>query len=231
MGQIIVKSLLISRHSVNIWNRTEDKCKVFVEAGAIACKSPAEVVKNSDIIFNCVSDISAVKAILFHSDGVLKGLENSCTNETIFKGFVEMSTIGYEQSIKIASDINDKGGRYLEACMLGTSANLGKLSILASGDHYVFEECESCFKAITENARFISDEIGISSKLSNTARTYIVEHSLKNQQKDMDLALKMSDDYDQPMYLASAANEIYKRAKGLGYADLDVSAVIQAVKR
>ncbi|GFX34180.1 putative oxidoreductase GLYR1 [Trichonephila clavipes] len=244
MGQIIVKNLLISRHSVNIWNRTEDKCKVFVEAGAIACKSPAEVVKNSDIIFNCVSDISAVKAILFHSDGVLKGLEDSCTNETIFKGFVEMSTIGYEQSIKIASDINDKGGKYLEACMLGTSANLEKLSIVASGDHYVFEECESCFKAITENARFISAEIGISSKLSKAARMYMgnnvvlaenkslaLEHSLKNQQKDMDLALKMSDDYDQPMYLASAANEIYKRAKGLGYADLDVSAVIQAVKR
>ncbi|GFV27459.1 putative oxidoreductase GLYR1 [Trichonephila clavipes] len=136
MGQRIVKNLLISRHTVNIWNRTKNKCKVFVEAGAIACKSPAEVVKNSDIIFNCVSDVFAVKTILFCPDGVLKGLENSCTNEKIFKGFVEMSTIGLESSLEIAAHINDRGDKYLEACMTGTrtSANLGELFILASGD-------------------------------------------------------------------------------------------------
>ncbi|GFU44208.1 putative oxidoreductase GLYR1 homolog [Trichonephila clavipes] len=285
MGQRIVKNLLMSRHIVNIWNRTKDKCKLFVEAGAIACKSPAEVVENSDIIFNCVSDVFAVKTILFCPDGVLKGLENCCTNEKIFKGYVEMSTIGYESSVEIASDINDKGGRYLEACMTGTrtAANLGKLFIVASGDRYVFEECASCFHAIAENALFVSTTIGISSKLSNTLSMCIgtgyaalaeatslanrlnvnmddiltllqirgiapipllangtnmikseyfnVEHSLKNQQKDMDLGLRLSDDYDHPLYLAAAANEVYKHAKMLGYGDLDVSAVVEGLKR
>ncbi|GFU61348.1 hypothetical protein TNCV_3544761 [Trichonephila clavipes] len=50
-----------------------------------------------------------------------------CTNEKIFKGFVEMSTIGLESSLEIAAHINDRGGKYLEACMTGTrtSANLG----------------------------------------------------------------------------------------------------------
>ncbi|GFU47477.1 putative oxidoreductase GLYR1 homolog [Trichonephila clavipes] len=284
MGQRIVKNLLISRHTVFVWNRTQDKCKVFVEAGAKPCKTPAEVVKNSDIIFNCVSDAFAVKSILFCPDGILKGLEDSCTDENIFKGFVEMSTIGYESSLENASDINDKGGRYLEACMSGTktSANLGRLFILASGDPYVFRECKSCFHAIAENASFVSSTIGISSKLSTTlsmcigtsyaalaeatalanrlnvnmdvvftllkirgiatasllergrnmikGKHFNVEHSLINQQKNMDLSLKMNDKYDQPQYLAAAANEVYKQAKMLGYGDLDVSAVFEAVK-
>ncbi|PRD17820.1 UNVERIFIED_CONTAM: oxidoreductase GLYR1-like protein [Trichonephila clavipes] len=285
MGQGIVKNLLSSRHIVNIWNRANDKCKVFEEAGAISHESPAEVVKNSDIIFNCVSDFFAVKTILFCPDGVLEGLENSCTNEKIFKGFVEMSTIGYESSREIASYINGKGGKYLEACMTGTktTANMGELFILASGDPYVFKECESCFYAIADYALFVGATIGISSMLSNTLSMCIgtsyallaettflanllnvnmdhffallqvrgiasqpllekgtnmikseyfnVEHSLKNQQKDMDLCLKLSNNHSHPLYLAAAANEVYKHAEMLGYGDLDVSAVFQGVKR
>ncbi|GFQ82947.1 oxidoreductase GLYR1-like protein [Trichonephila clavata] len=50
-----------------------------------------------------------------------------------------MSSIGYESSQEIANDIILNGGRYLEACMTGTktSANLGALFILASGDEGV----------------------------------------------------------------------------------------------
>ncbi|GFS50398.1 putative oxidoreductase GLYR1 homolog [Trichonephila clavipes] len=241
MGQMIVRNLLISGHTVFVWNRTKDKCKEFVEAGAKPCENPAE-------------------------------------------GFVEMSTIGYKSSQENAIDINDRGGRYLEACMTGTktSANLGTLFILASGDPYVFRECVSCFHAIAENTYFVSTTIAISSMLSNTLSMCIgtsyavlsevttlanlfnvnmdvlellqmrgiaaaplleketnmindehfnVEHSLRNQQKDMDLCLKLSDNHFQPQYLAAAANEVYKQAKMLGYGDLDVSAVFEAMKR
>ncbi|GFV27458.1 oxidoreductase GLYR1-like protein [Trichonephila clavipes] len=58
-----------------------------------------------------------------------------------------------------------------------------------------------------------------------------VEHSLKNQQKDMDLCLQLSGYLPHPLYLAAAANEVYKHAKMLGCGDLDVSAVFQGVKR
>ncbi|GFQ77105.1 oxidoreductase GLYR1-like protein [Trichonephila clavata] len=57
-----------------------------------------------------------------------------------------------------------------------------------------------------------------------------VEHSLINQQKDMDLALELSNDYNHPLHMAAAANEVYKHAKMLGYGDHDVSAVFRGVK-
>ncbi|GFQ77102.1 putative oxidoreductase GLYR1 homolog [Trichonephila clavata] len=284
MGRRIVKNLLIAGHKLIVWNRTKDKCKEFVEAGATQAENPAEVVKAADIIFNCVSDVYAVKTILFCPDGVLKGLEDSCAGEKNVKGYIEMSSIGYESSQEIANDIILNGGRYLEACMTGTktSANLGALFILASGDEGIFQECLTCFHAIADNTYFLSDEIGVSSLFSITlsmctgtayaalaevaalanrlkidmtdvlallrmrgiaskpllekgrnmikGEFFNVEHSLINQQKDMDLALELSNDYNHPLHMAAAANEVYKHAKMLGYGDHDVSAVFRGVK-
>ncbi|XP_003426984.1 putative oxidoreductase GLYR1 homolog isoform X2 [Nasonia vitripennis] len=48
---------------------------------------------------------------------------------------------------------------------------------------------------------------------------------LQHMQKDLRLSLSMSDQLEQPIPLAAAANEIYKHAKRLGYAEHDASAV------
>lgn len=44
-------------------------------------------------------------------------------------------------------------------------------------------------------------------------------------QKDLKLSLAMGDQLEQPLPVSAAANEVYKHAKRLGYADHDVSAV------
>ncbi|GFT34227.1 putative oxidoreductase GLYR1 homolog [Nephila pilipes] len=62
-------------------------------------------------------------------------------------------------------------------------------------------------------------------------RTYSTASStLKYQQKDLKLALDLSDASLQPVRVATAANEMYKHAKMLGYSDCDSSAVFLAVK-
>lgn len=52
---------------------------------------------------------------------------------------------------------------------------------------------------------------------------------LKHQQKDLRLALALGDEVEQPLPLAAAANELYKRARAEGYSDADFSAVMAAV--
>ncbi|KAL4421900.1 hypothetical protein ABPG77_005184 [Micractinium sp. CCAP 211/92] len=54
---------------------------------------------------------------------------------------------------------------------------------------------------------------------------------LKHQQKDMRLALALGDATAQPLPLAAAANELYKKARSAGYSDADFSAVMEAVAR
>lgn len=53
---------------------------------------------------------------------------------------------------------------------------------------------------------------------------------LKHQQKDMRLALALGDDNAVSLPVAAAANEAFKKARGMGLADMDFSAVYEAVK-
>ncbi|KAL3878964.1 hypothetical protein ACJMK2_031286 [Sinanodonta woodiana] len=51
---------------------------------------------------------------------------------------------------------------------------------------------------------------------------------LQHQQKDLRLALQLGDKVEQPLYVAAAANELYKKARRLGYGESDISAVFRA---
>eukprot|EP00270_Netrium_digitus_P011463 TRINITY_DN3652_c0_g1_i2.p1 TRINITY_DN3652_c0_g1~~TRINITY_DN3652_c0_g1_i2.p1 ORF type:complete len:382 (+),score=103.88 TRINITY_DN3652_c0_g1_i2:80-1225(+) len=53
---------------------------------------------------------------------------------------------------------------------------------------------------------------------------------LKHQQKDLRLALLLGDSVDQPLPVASAANEVFKAAKALGHADHDMAGVYTALR-
>ncbi|KDR09657.1 Putative oxidoreductase GLYR1-like protein, partial [Zootermopsis nevadensis] len=160
MGSGIVKNLLNSGHSVIVWNRSPDKCRDFVKAGAEQGQTPSDVILAADITFSCVADPQAAKDMVFGNCGVL--LETSSA-----KGYVEMTGIDAETSQDIAEAINAKGGRYLEAQVQGskTQAEEGTLVILAAGDRSLFDDCQSCFKAMGKNSFYLG-EVGNASKMN-----------------------------------------------------------------
>ncbi|XP_054256835.1 cytokine-like nuclear factor N-PAC isoform X4 [Macrosteles quadrilineatus] len=160
MGSGIVKNLLNSGHSVIVWNRTPDKCRDFVKAGAEEGLTPGDVVQAADITFSCVADPQAAKDMVFGNCGVLPEAGPS-------KGYVEMTGIDAETSQDIAEAITGKGGRYLEAQVQGskTQAEEGTLVILAAGDRSLFDECQSCFEAMGKNSFYLG-EVGNASKMN-----------------------------------------------------------------
>lgn len=160
MGSGIVKNLLNSGHSVIVWNRTPEKCRDFVKAGAQQGLTPSDVIQAADITFSCVADPQAAKDMVFGNCGVLVEI-------TPEKGYVEMTGIDAETSQDIAEAINAKGGRYLEAQVQGSKiqAEEGTLVILAAGDRSLFDECQSCFKAMGKNSFYLG-EVGNASKMN-----------------------------------------------------------------
>lgn len=70
MGTPMVRQLLKAGYRVAVWNRTAEKSRALIEAGASAAGSPAEVAKASRILFLCVTDTSAVEAVVFGDHGV-----------------------------------------------------------------------------------------------------------------------------------------------------------------
>ncbi|KAK7872566.1 hypothetical protein R5R35_013794 [Gryllus longicercus] len=160
MGSGIVKNLLNSGHSVIVWNRSPDKCRDFVKAGAEQGMTPSDVIQAADITFSCVADPQAAKDMVFGNCGVLVEISSA-------KGYVEMTGIDAETSQDIAEAINAKGGRYLEAQVQGSKvqAEEGTLVILAAGDRSLFDECQSCFKAMGKNSFYLG-EVGNASKMN-----------------------------------------------------------------
>jgi len=165
MGSGMVKNLLNSGHNVSVWNRTTDKVRDFVEAGAKEALTPSDVIADSDITFSCVSDPQAAKDLVFGNCGVLQEINTT-------KGYVEMTGIDSETSQDIAEAISLKGGRYLEAQIQGskTQAQDGTLVILVSGDRSLFDDCQSCFQAMGKNSFYLG-EVGNATKMNLVLQT------------------------------------------------------------
>lgn len=163
MGQRLLKNLLNSGHQVTIWNRSKDKCKQFLDAGAtLAAETPADVVAGSDIVFSCLANPQATKEIVFGSFGVLAEMDSS-------KALVEMSSIDPETSNDISEAIIARGGRYLEAPPIANgkkAAEEGDLIIVVAGERSLYEDCSSCFQSMAKQTFFLGHQVGYASKMN-----------------------------------------------------------------
>ncbi|GFU46302.1 putative oxidoreductase GLYR1 homolog [Trichonephila clavipes] len=162
MGQRIVKNLLESGHDVSIWNRTREKCTQFVEAGAHQFLTPCDVVLHCDIIFCCVPGPEATKSVVFGNRGILQGFQN-CNSET--KGFVVLTALDLKTSKEIVSAVTSEGANYLDAPISGSisDAEAGTLLIIAAGEREFFDDCVTCFYAMSRNAYYLGSGIGSAS--------------------------------------------------------------------
>ncbi|XP_036386877.1 putative oxidoreductase GLYR1 isoform X2 [Megalops cyprinoides] len=152
MGSGIVSNLLKMGHVVTVWNRTAEKCDLFIQEGARLGRTPAEVVSMCDITFSCVSDPKAAKDLVLGPSGVLQGIQPG-------KCYVEMSTVDPETINELSQVIPSRGGRFLEAPVSGSQqlSNDGMLVILAAGDRTLYEDCSSCFQAMGKTSFFLGE--------------------------------------------------------------------------
>lgn len=129
MGQGMVRNLLEKGFVVYIWNRTASKMDPFIEQGAIAATSPADVARHADIIITCVSDTPDVEKVMLQDDGVIFGAKSGSL-------VIDMSTISPEVTRRLAKALADRGVHMLDAPISGGSegAAKGTLSIMVGGD-------------------------------------------------------------------------------------------------
>lgn len=129
MGQGMVRNLLEKGFIVYIWNRTHSKMDPFIEQGAIAASSPADVASHADIIITCVSDTPDVEHVMLQSNGVIFGAKPGNL-------VIDMSTISPDVTRRLAQAFADRGVHMLDAPISGGSegAAKGTLSIMVGGE-------------------------------------------------------------------------------------------------
>ncbi|KAH7862158.1 hypothetical protein Vadar_000872 [Vaccinium darrowii] len=159
MGKAISMNLLRHGFKVTVWNRTISRCDELVEHGASMAETPAAVVKKCKYTIAMLSDPPAAFSVVFDKDGVL---EQICHG----KGYIDMSTVDCDTSMKIGEAITSKGGYFLEAPVSGSKkpAEDGQLVILAAGEKTLYEEALPAFDVMGKKSFFLG-KVGNGAKM------------------------------------------------------------------
>jgi 3-hydroxyisobutyrate dehydrogenase len=129
MGAAMAERLVEVGHELTVWNRSPDKTKPLVDAGATAAATPAALAGGVEAIITILTDAKAVDAVYRGPSGLLSvDLEG--------KLVIEMSTVRPETEIALADEVRAKGATFVECPVGGTTgpARTGKLIGLVGGE-------------------------------------------------------------------------------------------------
>src|ERR1700756_5473836 len=74
MGVAMATNLQRAGYPLVVWNRSADKARPLVAAGASLAESPAAAARGADIVISSLADDASLRAVLSGPDGVLSGL-------------------------------------------------------------------------------------------------------------------------------------------------------------
>ncbi len=122
MGAAVAARLLEAGRQVTVWNRSTEKSKPLVAAGAKVAASPAELASACEAVITLLTDGTAIDAVYNGPNGLLSG-------DVTGKLFIEMSTVAPKVETDLAPKARAKGATFVE-CPVGgstTPARQGKL--------------------------------------------------------------------------------------------------------
>ncbi|MGW6402104.1 NAD(P)-dependent oxidoreductase [Streptomyces sp. NPDC055134] len=125
MGAPMARHLLDAGHPLTVWNRTPAKAAPLVERGAVLADSPADAVRDADVVITMLATPDAVSEV---ADAIAPELRPGTY-------WAEMSTIGPDAVRQLAARLGD-GVTLVDAPVMGSTdkAEAGELGILAGGD-------------------------------------------------------------------------------------------------
>jgi len=122
MGSNIGARLIELGHTLTVWNRTADKTKPLVEAGAKVARTPAELAGTVDTVITILTNAAAIDVVYDGAQGLLSA-------DAKGRLFIEMSTVPPEVQVARGAKVRAKGGAYVECPVSGSviPARTGKL--------------------------------------------------------------------------------------------------------
>ncbi|HIG06984.1 MAG: NAD(P)-dependent oxidoreductase [Methylococcales bacterium] len=144
MGHPMAVNFLAAGYTLNVWNRTAEKCHSLVAAGAHFQATVGQLTESSDIILLCLSDTDAVKTIIRDNSGIL-----AYGNHT--KQLIDLSSIDPEVTVQLAETLQEKTGMsWVDAPVSGgvSGAQQGTLAIMAGGTPAAIETAQTILKPL-----------------------------------------------------------------------------------
>src|SRR5438046_2452552 len=135
MGSGMVTNLLKAGYELTVWNRSAAKCEPFARKGASVADTPADAIRDVDLVMYSLSNEQAVEEVVFGAKGILSGLNEG-------QIAIDMSTVLPATSLREQEAYAKHGVDFLDAPVFGSKQESAdaKLWIMAAGNKAIFEK-------------------------------------------------------------------------------------------
>jgi len=149
MGAGMATNLLKADYKLTVWNRSAEKCKPFARKGARFAESPADAVRDADLVIYMLSNDQAVEEVVFDANGILSGIKEG-------QIAMDMSTVLPATSLREQQAYSKRGVDFLDAPVFGSkneSAN-AELWIMAAGKRHTFEKVKPVLQHLGQTIHY-----------------------------------------------------------------------------
>jgi len=170
LGLPVAGNLLQAGFRVVGFRRTDRQG--FIDLGGEALNSPAEVVRQADVILLCLPSEEASLQVLEGPEGILSALEPG-------KIFIETGTYRKTFKLQQAARLTERGAKVLEAEVSGSPpmVKAHKAAIYAGGEAQLLEQCRPVLEAISPTV-FHLGEFGAAVSMKLIANYLLAIHTL-----------------------------------------------------
>jgi len=149
MGAGMASNLLKAGYKLTVWNRSAEKCKPFARKGARLAESPADAIRDADLVIYMLSNDQAVEEVVFGANGILSGIKEG-------QIAMDMSTVLPATSLREQQAYSKRGVDFLDAPVFGSkneSAN-AELWIMAAGKKDTFEKVKPVLQHLGQTIHY-----------------------------------------------------------------------------
>jgi 3-hydroxyisobutyrate dehydrogenase len=153
MGAPMAHHLACAGFKIRVWNRTREKLRRLIDAGAEPVASPAEAADGADAVCVCVTDKSAVESVLFGEGGVAHAPRAAPL-------LTDFSTIGPDATRILAERLRAScGTSWVDAPVSGgaTGAEQRKLVIFCGGAGADIDRLAPVYLAVSQRFTRVGD--------------------------------------------------------------------------
>jgi len=149
MGSGMASNLLKAGHKLTVWNRSAEKCESFARKGARVAESPADAVRDVDLVMYSLSNDQAVEEVVFGARGILSGINEG-------QIVMDMSTVLPAMSLREQEAYAKLGADFLDAPVFGSKQESAdaKLWIMAAGKRDIFEKVKPILRQLGQTVHY-----------------------------------------------------------------------------
>jgi len=149
MGSGMASNLLKAGYKLSVWNRSGKQCETFARKGARVADTPADAVRDAELVMYSLSDDQAVEEVVFGPKGILSGIKAG-------QIAIDMSTVLPATSLRQQEAYSKRGADFLDAPVFGSKneAADAKLWIMAAGKRDAFEKVKPVLQHLGQTIHY-----------------------------------------------------------------------------